>query len=83
MNVENRDPQDQTILQEMLRELRANAGMRQSDLAHKLGVTQSMVSKYEVGERRLDVLEIRNICRLLGITLVEFADKLERRLDKK
>jgi hypothetical protein len=41
---------------------------------------QSFVSKYETGERRLDVIELRNVCQSLGATLVSFAKKFEERL---
>jgi transcriptional regulator with XRE-family HTH domain len=41
---------------------------------------QSYVSKYELGERRLDVLEVREVCRALGYSLAEFVKKLEARL---
>ena len=49
-------------------------------MAEKLHVPQSMISKYEVGERRLDLLELRDICAALGISLVEFVQELEKRL---
>ena len=65
----------------MLRELRLEKGMRQQDLANKLGEPQSLVSKYEAGERRLDVLELREICKALGVPLSEFVKKVEARLD--
>lgn len=57
-----------------------NAGFRQADLAEKLGVPQSMISKYEVGERRIDILEMQEICSVLGLSLIEFAQILEKRL---
>ena len=49
---------EQQVLLLLLRDMRAEAGLRQSDLALRLGRPQSFVSKYEVGERRLDVLEL-------------------------
>lgn len=48
-------------------------------MAGRLGVPQSFVSKYETGERRLDVEEVQAICRVLGLSLVEFAVELEER----
>lgn len=56
-------------LQRLLRTVREEAGVRQVDLASDLGVPQSFVSKYESGERRLDLVETRAVCRSLGITL--------------
>jgi len=48
-------------------------------MAGRLGVPQSFVSKYETGERRLDLEEVQAICRVLGLSLVEFAVELEER----
>lgn len=68
---------DEEIVRELLRESRANAGLRQVDLAERLGAPQSFVSKYESGERRLDIIEVRNVCVALNTTLPAFAAKLE------
>ena len=70
----------QQKLQALLRQVRVDAKLRQIDLAERLGETQSFVSKYETGERRLDILEIREIYRAVGITLEEFVRKLEQDL---
>src|SRR5262245_10688171 len=70
----------QQRLQRLLRQVRLGAGLRQSDLARLLGRPQSFVSKYESGERRLDLLELRQICQALGITLPEFIKRFERSL---
>jgi transcriptional regulator with XRE-family HTH domain len=68
------------VVHELLREERKRAGLRQSDLAERLGQPQSFVSKYESGERRLDIAELYDVCAALGITLQEFVRLLERRL---
>ena len=47
--------------------VREKAQMTQTDLAERLGKPQSFVSKYETGERRLDVVEFVNVCSALGI----------------
>lgn len=65
---------------ELLFRLRMGRGLRQSDLAEKLGVPQSYVSKIENGERRLDLIELRSICRALGSDLEEFVHELEKNL---
>ena len=46
---------------------RKSAGLTQKDLAGHLDKAQSFVSKYERGERRLDVVEFIAICRILNI----------------
>lgn len=57
--------------------MRLDAGLRQEDLARKLGEPQSFVSRYESGDRRLDVLELRQICKVLGVSFSEFVGRLE------
>jgi len=61
----------------LLRELRIEAGLTQVDLAARIEKDQTYVSRYESGQRRLDVLEVREICQVVGITLEEFAKRLE------
>lgn len=79
----NRRGQEQAILQTLLRQIRQEAGLRQQDLATRIGELQSFVSKYESGERRLDVLELRQICRALGLPLSSFVQRLEDLLSSK
>ena len=67
----------QERLQRLLREIRTKAGLRQVDLAEKLCQPQSFVSKYERGERRLDVIELEQVCECCGVTLGAFVSKLE------
>ena len=64
----------------LLREMRVEAGLTQVELAAHLEKDQTFISKYESGERRLDVLEMREICQAIGITLEEFARRLEKAL---
>ena len=68
------------VLRDLLRELRTEKGFTQVQLSETLGMPQSFVSKYETGERRLDVIELREVCQSLGTTLAAFAKKLEARL---
>lgn len=55
-------------------------GFTQVQLSETLGMPQSFVSKYETGERRLDVIEVRAICQSLDSTLTAFVKKFEARL---
>jgi transcriptional regulator with XRE-family HTH domain len=64
----------------LLRKARVEAGLTQMELASRLGVPQSFVSKYESGERRLDVLELRLVCQAVGVSLQEFVRRLEKGL---
>ncbi|EGK72102.1 hypothetical protein METUNv1_01574 [Methyloversatilis universalis FAM5] len=66
---------------DLLREARESGGLTQEDVASKLGVTQSFVSKCERGERRLDIIEARAWCIALGMPFIEFADRFNAGCD--
>ena len=66
-----------------LRSARLAAGLTQVELAEKLGTDQSYISKYERGERRIDVVELRAICLALGIEIADFVRTFEARLENK
>lgn len=74
---------DHKTLRELLRDCRLEIGVSQLDLANRLNVPQSFISKYESGERRLDLIELRAICLALGISLSSLLKKLENRLGAK
>ncbi len=71
-----------TLLQKLLRDIRREAGLSQQKLAARLGVSQSFVSKYESGERRLDVLELRHICAAMQVSLPALLERFEQMLAK-
>lgn len=56
------------ILTTLLLEERERAQMTQAELASNVGEVQSFVAKYESNERRLDVLEVRDLCDAIGIS---------------
>ena len=74
---------DNRVLQDLLKEMRIAAGLTQVELSNLLDRPQSYVSKYESGERRLDLAEVRNITIYCGRNLKELVDLLETILDKK
>ena len=57
-------------LLDQLKRLREKAGVSQAELAARLGRQQTWVSKVELGERRLDVDELRQVCEALGADLL-------------
>lgn len=61
-----RDPRYNTF-QKALVNARQKTGLTQQEVAFRLGRTQSFISKYESGERRLDVIEFVEVCQALGI----------------
>lgn len=68
---------EQIVLQNLLRQIRLEAGLRQSDLAERLGKPQPFVSRFESGEKLLDLPELRQVCQALGLTLTEFVCRYE------
>lgn len=50
-----------------LRIARTRARLSQVELAAKLGRRQQFVSKYESGERRLDVIEFLDVAKALNL----------------
>jgi transcriptional regulator with XRE-family HTH domain len=73
---------DHKKLQRLLKQVRLGAGLRQEDLAELLGKPQSFVSKYEKGDRRLDLIELRQICQAVGISLTELVERFEESIPK-
>lgn len=71
---------------ELLRVLvsaRRDAGLRQVDLAARLGKPQSFVSKIERGERRLDVIELVVVLRAIGADEMSFLKTVVGAVPKK
>ena len=68
------------VLRDLLREKRIASGWTQVDVSQRLGRSQSFVSDVERGVRRVDVLELRDLCRLFGIRLPKFCEEFERRV---
>jgi transcriptional regulator with XRE-family HTH domain len=64
----------QTLLV-LLREARERSGMSQVDLAERLRRPQSWVSKIEIGERRLDLEELRQVCEAIGTDMAKLVRK--------
>jgi len=57
---------------------RKTAGLTQAELGKRLGQRQTFVSKFELGERRLDAAEFVAVCRAIDIdphTVIRAAEK--------
>lgn len=68
------------VLRDLLREKRIAGGWTQVDVSQRLGRSQSFVSDVERGVRRVDVLELHDLCMLFGIPLTIFCAEFERRI---
>ncbi len=51
---------------------RHDAGYLQEDVANRMGKPHSFVSKCELGERRLDIIELQSIAKIYGKTIGYF-----------
>jgi len=56
--------QEHKILVEKLIRAREDAGLRQGDVAKLLGKTQSFISKLESGQRRIDLVQIKEFANI-------------------
>ncbi len=63
----------------VLAEARRAKGLTQVELAKKLGRPQSFVSKFEGGERRLDVIEFLEVARALKVNPLPIIADVNRR----
>lgn len=58
-----------------LKELRKQRGLHQQTVAERLGRTQTYISRYESGARRLDVIELLDVLLALEADPHEFIDR--------
>ena len=65
------DPRYAAFLKKV-RSARKQAGMTQVEVAASLGKTQAFVWKFEVGERRLDFMEVVQLAKLYGKKITYF-----------
>mgnify|MGYP003624208519 FL=1 len=65
------------LFRQLLIEYRKNAGLTQTDVANALSKPQSFVSKYEKGERRIDLLEFLDISAAIGFEPQKFIDRIQ------
>ncbi|WP_308190293.1 helix-turn-helix transcriptional regulator [Amycolatopsis sp. GM8] len=61
---------------DLLRQLRREAGLTQVQVAEALGVPQSFVSRYESGQRRLDIVELRHVGQVLNVSILGLLARL-------
>ena len=70
----------QEALCAVLRATRLDRKLTQVELAERLDRPQSFVSKYECGERRLDLVELSEVCDALEVALRDLIADYESRL---
>jgi len=67
-------------LSALLLEARLAANLTQEQLGQSAGLGQELVSRGERGQRKLDILDIRALCRAMDLDFVEFSARLHARL---
>ena len=67
-----RHPERYRQLLARLRQARLEAGLTQVEVAAGLGVPQQFISRVELGERRIDPLELQDFAKLYGKSLEFF-----------
>jgi len=65
---------------ELLVAAREATGLTQAEVSGRLDRPQSFVSKYENGERRLDVVEFVEVCEALGVSPLDILTEFLKRL---
>jgi transcriptional regulator with XRE-family HTH domain len=74
------------VFRALIKQLRVSQQLTQKQLAERLGRPQSYVSKYELGERRLDFVETFLVCEALDSNVenfsAEFLSRVSRRRTK-
>jgi transcriptional regulator with XRE-family HTH domain len=68
------------LLGEVLVRTRERAGLKQSDVAARLQLPASYLSKVENGTRRLDVIELIQIAEAMEVDPVSIVRELQREL---
>ena len=51
------------VLTNLIKSIRVDNNLTQIELAEKIRKAQSYISKYESGQRKLDIFEIKDICK--------------------
>ncbi|WP_448652597.1 helix-turn-helix domain-containing protein [Pseudomonas fluorescens] len=65
------------ILLELLKKHRKASGLTQVECSRALNRPQSFMSDIETGSRRLDIIQLRDLCNILRIDLRTLISELE------
>lgn len=63
-----------------LKRMRIESGMTQAQCSAALGRPQSFMSDVERGVRRLDTVQLRDLCKVLNSDLISFTNAFEHAL---
>jgi transcriptional regulator with XRE-family HTH domain len=71
---------EHAVLLSLLKKHRKAAGLTQVQCSKALDRPQSFMSDVESGTRRLDIVQLRDLCEVLGIGLQELIAEFEKSL---
>jgi transcriptional regulator with XRE-family HTH domain len=64
----------------LLRDMRLEAGLSQREVVEILNRPQSYLSAVEIGGRGIDLIMVRELCKIYGVPFVQFAGRFEERI---
>ena len=65
------------IFQQLFSETREAANVTQAELAQRLGVQRTAITRIELGARRVDIVELQTACEVFRMPLLEFVRRYE------
>lgn len=68
------------VLIAMVRQMRLDAGLKQSELSEAIGRPQSFISNLECGIVRVDVIQLKDICEVCGKAFSSFCREFEKKV---
>jgi len=68
------------VFQRFLRQIRINVGLTQGILATRLGQAQLIISRSELGLRKVDIIELRDCLRAMNVPFLEWMAELDAKL---
>ena len=71
---------EHVIFLQVLKRMRVESGMTQAQCSAALERPQSFMSDVERGVRRLDMVQLRDLCQVLGSDLISFTQSFEQTL---
>jgi transcriptional regulator with XRE-family HTH domain len=64
----------QFLLKKLIK-AREDTGLTQHEVATKLNKPQSYISKIELGERKIDFIELEDLCRIYNLPITSFTTR--------
>ena len=73
----------QSVLGEIIVNLRNKADLSQEDLAYESGVNRSFMSKIETGQTAVSLLTLMRLGKTLGVKTSDIIIELEKKMEEK